>query len=205
MPLPRLTPVPPQSQPQQTPLPMAFGGVLPPALTWVRVSQYVVNPAALDTTPGGNISIPPGYNHAMIIWLAKDTSANTTGSFGGLQLACKNGAIDTGNNYNWSEMVSAGTPASGVGAAAINAIVTAGGAGGANNWNRGTIVFPFYSQPGVNVTLTFDTGQANPGQPIRRSGFGEYFGVTGPLTKLHFFATAGLLAAGTTFDLHCAV
>ena len=175
---------------------------------WIHWSRYVVGPGGnIDTSsnPGGDIPLPPGYNHAMVIWRAQDTSVQTVASFGGLQIAVQGGAIDAGNNYNWSDEDSQGNPVSdlasngGINQAAFDAIVTTGGGTGANWWSKGTITLPFYADP-IAPTAHWQLSQINASNPIQHIGAGYYNG-TGPVTKLHFFSGINNLAAGTTFDL----
>jgi hypothetical protein len=182
------------------------------AAGWYHWSQYVVGPGgSIDTSsnPGGDIPLPSGYRHAKVFWSAVDTSANTTAQFGGMQLAIGGGAIDTAANYAWTDFSNANGGAVGpAGAnpdAAWKAFSITGGGTGANWMSHGEITLLDYSNGGQTAKAFWDTVQINNGTIIRRSGSGYYFGGTGAVSKLHFFATAGggaIMAAGTYFDLY---
>src|SRR5262249_8998583 len=184
----------------------------PSAVVWKFIQRYQILNPSVDTTSLGDIVMPPNGLHAMIVWRARDTSANAVGSFGGMQVAVQGGAIDTAAHYNWSEgstttaVVSAGGANNVVN---VSPIVTSGGGDGsaASNlaFNSGAIEFPFYSISGINVTFNWRVGQSNPGNQISRFGTGIYWFASGPITKVHFFSGAGNFASGTSFDLFIAI
>jgi len=201
--LPSFQTVPPQPQAQQA-QPRLTGTPPPPFPGWVRVSRTVISPASATTAPG-DILVPSGYAHAMILWIARDTSGNATGSFGGMQMGCNGAPVDTAAHYNWTEVLAgvATAPVNGgiAGGLNLDPIVTAGGGSAAGSWNRGTIMIPFYSVVGVNVTCHWQIAHTNPGAPFTRMGTGEFFGTPGPLTTIRFISGAANFAVGTSFDL----
>lgn len=200
---PRLQGVPPQRraqgpQPAMQPQPVPF-----PA-GYRFIARYQILAAAVDTSGIGDIPLPAQGMSAIVVLRARDTSANAFASFGGLQCAVRNGAIDTTNNYDWQE-VSGAPPAAvasagGNGVGSLSAFVTAGGGQGGNAWARSVIEIPLYQfadQPQFTWRIT---QLVSTGGQITRSGAGNYRN-PGPLSKLRFFSTAGNLASGTTFDV----
>lgn len=197
---------------------VANGLTAPGKAGWVHWSRYVVGPGgSLDTSsnPGGDIPVPPGYKHAwVIVSNAVDTSTNTVGTFGGMQLGINNGAIDTAADYIWtdsgSDQTTGGAAASlgpegsvsGGDNAWRNFITTGGGTSAA--WPSSANIWLYdYANTGTHKTAIWDILQINNGLIARRHGAGYYQGAAGPLTLLHFYYFPGAfkLAAGTTFDL----
>lgn len=177
---------------------------------WVRWSSLRLTSNSADTTTAGGIVLPTGYAHAMVVWSASDTTANTTASFIGLQIGVQGGAINTTASYSWTDYASHANPvvsgAAGSGASLVvawNAAVSTGGGLGAAWASSGYVHLPFYSRSDLTPKAFWDMTQVNSGDAMRREGAGYYNngGQLGPVTKLHFFAQAGLLAAGSTFDV----
>jgi len=151
----------------------------------------------------------------MVYWEAQDTSANTTASFGGLQISVAGGTIDTLQHYFWTDW-SVSTTSAGASAGVANgnaaggdiswaAFVTTGGASSTALRSNGRIYFEFYNENQL-ARIWWDALQINNGLIVRRMGAGYYFGGTaGPITKLHFFSNANNLAAGTKFELWAVV
>lgn len=205
-PLPRMSQIPPQPEPQQAPLPVL--GFTPSVgfPVWQRVSRYVFNAPGASTSAGGDIALPPQYTHAMIIWRASDTSANNAANFGLMQVAKVGGAIDTGANYAWTDwrVDSAGGTVVGAvppGGTNFGAFVTTGGGTGPQWSSRGAIYLDFYSAADLELAIRWHLVQINGGVVVHRTGAGYHSGTVGPTTKVRFSAGVSLLAAGTTFDL----
>jgi len=203
--LPAARMLPPQQQSGGLP----SGELLPPPgpPTWRFVKRYTISIASIDTTPLGDILVPTQAVHLMVEWEAIDNTANTGAAFGGLQLGTNNGAINTGNNYAWTDYSNAnGGAPTGTGAnpaASWAAFVTTGGGTGAAWRSKGTIKMLGVQDTSQTPKATWETVQINNGTVVRRSGAG-YVNFGGAVTKLHFFAGAGLLAPGTYFELWAA-
>lgn len=209
MTLPRATPVPPQSQSQpRQGLPRAVQSPPASSVVWRFLQRFVISPASVDTSQFNDVPVPPNALSVIVNWRARDTSANVAATFGSLQLGVNGGAIDTGNNYDWGEVFGGfGVAAANGGASATNGIscfATAGGAQGANVWNRGTITFPILSATDQAVMEWQIIQVLNAGGTVVRNGSGNYR-IAGRPTKLRFFSGASNLAIGTTFELWAAL
>ncbi len=208
MPGPSLNPVAAQAQAQRQPLPVLGAGPGPIALGWKLVSSYVFLAAAVDTSSGGDILIPPAAPAFCIMWNARDTSGNNFASFGGMRLAVSGGAIDAGANYDWVDTsVGSVAPATALNSGnlvnVISSIVTEGGGTAAQVTCMGAIWFPRNSPSfkpychwqTAQDNITFGTGL------VVRSGAGSYR-FQGQVTRVRFLSLVNNLAAGTRFDLY---
>lgn len=172
---------------------------------WSHVQRLKKTVAAIDTTPEGDLVLPPSGTHAMVVWKALDTSVNSSASFGGLQIVTSEGTLRT-SSYIWTDYSNANGGAvtgSGGNSSGWSAFVTTGGGTGGAWFSRGTIYIPWYSDSDTAAAAYWEIFQINSGTAVRRSG-GGYWGGGQPLQRLHFFAGTGLLAVGTTFDLYVA-
>lgn len=174
---------------------------------WIKWSRFIVGTPVPDTSSVGDITIPAGFNHAMFMWTAQDTSANNNASFGGMQLASGGGAIDQGNNYNWVDNGKQSNPFGDVSGFGINvaswgAFVTSGGNVGGQYWSSGTIWLPFYSRTDITTRGHWQTLQINPADSVARAGSGYHTANGAALTKVRFFSNVNNFATNTTFDLY---
>ena len=188
------------------------------SIGWVHWLRYVVGPGgSIDTSsnPGGDLPMPSGFNHAMVVVSnAVDTTNNVSGQFGGMQIAINGGSLVTSASYIWSDFnvsnTTGGTATSAVSGSpngqdiAWSSFVLTGG--GVGLWPSSSVIWlPGYVNSSVHQTAMWDILQVNSSTVLRRmgGGYGGFpgFGV-GNITTLHFFARTGTMAAGTTFDLY---
>lgn len=183
---------------------------------WKHWSRYVVGPGGAGDTssnPGGDIPLPPGYNHAWIIVTnAVDNGGGTNGTFGGMQVAVNNGPLDTASDYVWTD-IGVFTTTGGVNNSALSGsgngqdigwapFVLSGGGIGSTWPSSADIYLPGYSNPSVHATAHWEIFQLNSGTAVRRMGGGYNTGSAGAITLVHFFARANHMIAGVTFDLY---
>src|SRR6516225_1354774 len=130
MPLPQIQ-IPPQLMIPPPGLAKVLSNVTPQAASWRHIRRIKFGAASVDTTAIGDFALPAQGIHAKIIASDLiDTTANTVGSFQGLQVIL-GGAVVVGSNYHWVDWLVANTAG----------VITSGGTGsGASDVGWGPIV-----------------------------------------------------------------
>ena len=212
MPLPQVQSVLPQSSAQATPFPKTSATSMPGPDTWEHVQRLRILTPASSTAPLGDIVLPIGYNHAMVIWEATDTGAVGLATPMFLQVARNGGAIDTGLHYTWVTNNVSCTDGG------VTATLLSGNAAGRDpfwqagattsgttgtDWMSNGIIWIYYYPESRQSRAFWDYLSVDTARINRASGSGYHNATPGPLTKLNF-SSGFLFATGTTFDLFVA-